>query len=574
MTVTPQGEYTTEITLTFTAAFAPSCFIDFGNGEAKAIQVTDYNEEFTISYKHNASGLYDINTICMTDDGADEAAVIDTYVGDFIEGFVLYNSPGDLVPVFAPVTQDVNVTLWFDNGTDVVLTVTLLHNNVTVQLPQAIAQNEHHIQFAPGNFTENGIYSAMVSAENPLSGKIEFPVTIAIQQEIIVSELLINKGTNYVEVETPFEIDVTLTSGEDVTITISVFDESNTTIGIQAYHCEGIINDHKAIYMLNLTGTYFISVAISNMVSVHTATFKVVSEYAVNGLDMTITNAVSLHQDRVEFLIVTSHSIKAPVGLVTCQVDFGDGNNFTLQENVMSDEYTIGMQADHKYSAGFYRSVIICTNEIPTSQTFNEDLRIENPVDHIHLENNTDYIPLSVGVIVTAKLDDPSDLPLYMIGCIFDFDDGEEVIDVLGNITDLSNIEQMYRYRLPGQYTITVNCSAQLTNKVMNIPVEAYWDCWTTRPSEPGFFDLQYQSDTTPLVFYAHKVLEVRHFLIHVRFLYLLCILVLEASNDVLLMDGAIVIQELMLIDLLPLLTIFSPMQGRIQDFWKGGSDV
>ena len=521
MTVTPQGESTTEITLTFTAAFAPSCFIDFGNGEAKAIEVTEYNDGLTISYKHNASGLYDINTICMTDDGADEATVIDTYVGDFIEGFVLYNSPGDLVPVIAPVTRDVNITLWFDNGTDVVLTVTLLHNNVTVQLPQAIAQNEHHIQFAPGNFTVNGIYSAMVSAENPLSGKIEFPITIAIQQEIIVSELLINKGTNYVEVETPFEIDVTLTSGEDVTITISVFDESNTTIGIQAYHCEGIISDHKAISMLNLTGTYFISVAISNMVSVHTATFKVVSEYAVNGLDMTITNAVSLHQDKVEFLIVTSHSIKAPLGLVTCQVDFGDGNNFTLQESVMSDEYTIGMNADHKYSAGFYKSVVICTNEIPTSQTFNEDLRIENPVDHIHLENSTDYIPLSVGVIVTAKLDDPSDLPLYWIDCTFDFGDGENIIGVIGNITDSSNIEQMYRYRLPGQYTITVTCSAQLTNKVMSISVEAYWDCWTTRPSEPGFFDQQYQSDTTPVVFYAHKVLEVRHFLITVCFVAL-----------------------------------------------------
>ena len=513
MTVTSTGEHKAEIALTFTTDSEPSCLLEFGAADTKTVTVTDYSVSTIVPIAFVSPGYYDFIAICLTEDAIDETEVINTYVGNFIEGFILYNTTANVVPVSAPLSADVDMDLRIDNGTDVVITARLLHNNATTEIRNASIGTGNLLQFAQGNFSDKGIYSAIVSADNPLSGKIEFPITIAIQYAVVVSELLINSGTNHVEVSLPFDIDLTLTSGEDMVITYEIFNASNITTDILAFNCDGIVNvnEIKTTYQFNSTGTFFIRAAISNMVSVYTDTFLVVSQYAVNNLELNIANVVSLFSTVVSFTISPLEIANVPAGIIECSIDFGDDTGNT-SISLNGKDYTGSANATHDFVAGFYLAVIICQNEIPTSQRLEANLRIENPVANIHLENSTDYIPLSVGVTVKVVLDDPAaNLPLYLITCTYDFGDGADPVPVIGNVTASSTIEHLYtNYFLPGIYTITVNCSAYLTHQVLSIAVETYWDCWKTPSRNPGFFDLQFQSEQTPMVFFAHEDKEVR----------------------------------------------------------------
>ena len=509
MTTTPLGENTTEITLSFDADSEPTCLLDYGGDEAYSTNIVDYQSDTTLQYTHESYGFYNFHAFCLTDETTDEKGALDTYVGEFVTGLNVYNAEDGVVKVFAPLSGDVDVDLRVDNGTNVRLTATLLHNNEMVEINDAAGGTENVMTFAQGNFGGNGIYSVQVSAENPITTKVESIVSIAIQEEIIVTDIIINGGTNYVEVFKPFDIEVTLTSGEDITIAYDLVNESGDTVDVLMFVCNGTLRTHSHMHMINSTGTFNFSVSISNMVSVHSETILVVSEYAVNGMTLTTISPISLYSTIVTVFLAAPPTTSMPVGMVICTIDYGDTNSenvtFNLQENFIGGG--IMDSRGHDYVAGFYKLIVTCKNEIPTEQIFEKDMRIENPVEHIHLETDTNLVKLSVGVTLTVKLDTPSDLPLYLINCEFSADDTAPAVNVLGNVTSDSNISYLYKFQSPGNYTITVTCSANLTNHEMNVDVHAYWDCWQNN----AFFDAALKSDVTPTVFYSHEHLKVSH---------------------------------------------------------------
>ena len=517
MTTTPLGDHTTEFTLTFvSAAELPMCLLDYGDDNVESFIVSDASVDTVVTYTHTTNNFYDINVYCMTSDVAVEDAAPDTYVGDFVTGFVVYNAQENIIPVFAPLSSDVDVDLRIDNGTDVTLTATLMQSVQVVETSNVSVGTENILTFSQSYFPINGLYTLNASAVNPITGPMERYVMIAIQEQIIVTSVAFG-GTNYVQVETPFDIDLTLSSGEDATLTYDIYDDTNVTVVEHlAFVCDGVVREHKHTYQINVTGTFYVRASVSNMVSSHTEMITVISQNAVSAsiFQLSASKSLALAPAFVSFSITSTPSLYdiVPAGLVSCVLEFGNGMDHTMGADLTTAPLMpISDLQNLMLNAGFYIPTLTCSNEIPTEFEIVETMiRIENEVANIQLDYSTDNIPLSVGMDLKVVLINVSDPPLYLITCSFDFGDGNSPIGVTGNVTSNETIDIHYDYTRPWAFTITVYCAGTVpdNNLELTLDVEAYWDCWKSLL----FFE-SFKTTELPMTFFGHEELKVSFFL-------------------------------------------------------------
>ena len=522
MTTTPLGKHTTEFTLTFvSAAESPLCLLDYGDDNVESFIVSDASVDTVVTYTHTTNNFYDINVYCMSSDVAVEDAAPDTYVGDFVMGFVVYNAQENIIPVFAPLSGDVDVDLRIDNGTDVTLTATLMQSVQVVETSNVSVGTDNILTFSQSNFPINGLYTLNASAVNPITGPLERYVMIAVQEQIIVTSVAFG-GTNYVLVENAFDIDLTLSSGEDTTVTYDIYDDTNVTVVEHlAFVCDGVVREHKHTYQINVTGTFYVRASVSNMVSAHTEMITVISQNAVNSsiFQLSASNSLALAPAIVQYSIVSTASFYDifPAGTVSCVLEFGNGMNHTIGADLTTaPPMPISDLQNLILDAGFYIPILTCSNEIPTEFKIVETMiRIENRVADIQLNYSTDNIPLSVGIDLQVMLINVNDPPLYLIACNFDFGDGNSPIGVTGNVTSSETIDMHYDYTRPGPYTINVHCAGEVSDNYLELTldVEAYWDCWKSLI----FFE-SFKTTDLPMAFFGHEELKVSFFLSFVSF--------------------------------------------------------
>lgn len=420
-----------EIKVSNDQTFNVTCMVD-GDEDELISQAVVPSDPYPVEKSFNKSGYYDIYIACFGPTEIYTANVNGFYVGNSLSGIDIQNGSQSIaVPVFHPLTEDLQFIIFFANGSDVDINITLLHNKNSFQLN--ISQNgSHTITIPKDEFPGSGLYLTEVTLTNPLSKVVNHTV-IAIQQPIVFTGLSFpgyTEPVNYIMTGLQFSVQLSLSAGENVTFSMTIEDTAaNNTTSFMMDYCIGTVSTHTISYTFTANGTYTITVTMSNYVSSHSESRSVISIYEVNDFNLAIANKFSLSTSDVVFTITRTSTAKRDMGTVNCLFDFGDGQNQTVfMLNASSS--VLPKAVAHRYIASWYTATVKCRNQLPetigsttkTTMTFPNQVVVENPVNPnlqwTHNISNVSYHPASVPVNIVVTLKSGA-LPLANLTCKF-----------------------------------------------------------------------------------------------------------------------------------------------------------
>lgn len=242
-----------EITLNYIGPSEVTCLLEgSGDDELIILKVPQANPP-PIQKSFLVAGYYDIYLSCYGPEDMDTTNILDFYVGDEIAGIQFPNASSELiVPVKAPLSSDVILEVYFENGTHVQINVTLLHSGEIV-LKNDTTNGSNFVSLPYESFGV-GMYTAEVRLSNPLSTEdIVKHVLLVVQAEVNVTEATIvdhkisADDITYVMTEKPLNITTSLATGQDVTFTLTILDKDDNILDLIGDTCVGEIPFHSML---------------------------------------------------------------------------------------------------------------------------------------------------------------------------------------------------------------------------------------------------------------------------------------------------------------------------------------
>ncbi|XP_045214928.2 uncharacterized protein LOC123565009 [Mercenaria mercenaria] len=515
-----------------------TCLIDSSlrsGGDEEEVDIIEISESDPSPLETNVriNGYYNLYILVVDDDEFDTETQTDYYLGDAITAIdISNNANGFIIPVISPVTADVNYAVYFLTGTDVNITFTLLNSSWTFQEP-FVSNETQTILINRSNFPTSGLYTLVVNLTSPLhtSGIVKYSV-LAVQEPLDVTSVSLQGYSTdidpiHVMVGQEFQVAVQLLAGDSLTFTLTV-EQDNTTIDLTGNHCTGKITSNELNYTFTSTGSYNLTVDISNYVSNYTETIAVEVIYEVNYLtvDVTPIPVVLLSTETVTYTVTVADTANLPMGNVTCNVESDNGHTTGSMEFDMSasDYASLSKTTDiveARYVEGWYEITVNCSNQLPyevnsikTYYSFKQLVKVVNPIVALMLIHDSPdpfHHGFSKPITFTVHLTTPAtDLPNANLTCEFNTDSSGvgDIKSVTGDVTSSSNITYTKTFNGGKNYTVSVNCSNLMDDEVLTLTdtFRIYFDCWGAEQ----YFSNIYQTHTGALVAKTNEAKQIK----------------------------------------------------------------
>ncbi|KAK3583583.1 hypothetical protein CHS0354_039401 [Potamilus streckersoni] len=497
------------------------CINDLGDGIATLNNLSDTSSPWIYKYQYMVPNFYDVYITCHSDQilTTDNKTL---YFGDAIEGMDITNGTNSSLVAFFYPAENFTLDLYVEKGSNLTFNVSYINTFEG-------KNGSNFVSFNSSLLPNLGLYQINVTVSNPISNASDF-VVMALQEPIQDLKFTNCCTCSYVKVNVNFTLDFTLGFGSDVSFIINQTNAFNITQKMFTHHCSDIVRNSSISYPTQETGIYNFEIEISNYINTFNPIkqfIQIIAVNSVNNISFTIENPIHFYNETMRYALAVDWSALVPMGPISCNVTFGNGNftitSFNLDVTNLTD-VAIGenssslasIQKSFTYGlAGFYKSIANCFIDptlVNCSSSGNFDKNyiiiksviVVNPVKNIHLLNESNYIPLSTGLaVISVVLDSENDLPLANITCIFNFG-GETNKSMVGTVDAVSNITAEHKFLTYGNFNIIVICFNNLSSMEMNLTVEVYMDCFVT-----PFFDEPFKNIQTPVWTYVTDSLEV-----------------------------------------------------------------
>lgn len=428
-----------------------------------------------------AHGYYDVHLVCLTDsDYFSNYEYI--YVGANISGLEIYNTYKiKPIQLHKPLTKDVAVEVGFEAGTDVNLTAFLVNTSHDPTNLTSVENGTFQFNFSKSLFVQSGIYVIRIEAKNPLSDSERFQV-LAVEEPVNVGSIPFPRRPAYVMTNLSFDISPVFLAGENLIMTTTVRDYNLSNV-VDVVGCCFYTSSTTcaASESLEKAGMYHITTYLSNYVSHQELVYIKNAIYEVNAFTAMVSSNVTLSSEEVKYYISVGETNKYPMGLVRCEVDFGDGSSesftFDISTTIPQEVKSIA----HLYEAGWYTAVLNCSNQLPfqigsnvtTGEIFTFNLIVENPLANlelIHDSPNANYHPWSKPITIEIKLSDrETNLTSDNLTCIFAY--GTVIVEETGavsNTTHITHKVDLTKSEIKDkEFILTVNCSSILQSQIL-----------------------------------------------------------------------------------------------------------
>ncbi|KAK3090003.1 hypothetical protein FSP39_008408 [Pinctada imbricata] len=448
-----------------------------------------------VTYDYTMSGYKTVHLYCIYDDNwyYDKQTV---YVGEEITAVKVGDANDN---TFIPMTSSADIFVSYENGSDVTLEIESNTTGVSL-LRENMTSTNHTFTITASDFGNSyGQFALRFSLSNILN-TVEKWVVILYEEEI--SGFTFTGATvPIVHVGDNIPLSFTLTSGTDVVITIDI-----GTISL-IEKCDGELRSHSLPYTANETGTYPVTITLSNFVSMFNHSFDITVQYPVNNITITRTE-VMMVGDSNPMTFVMDAIAMIPMGAINAKLSILE--NYTQTSQTQDYDLTTlnpgGNQpenVDSYYTApGYYLVHAMIYSEIHNiNYTWLKIVEHELDLDIVAMLS----VPLSkaeqeIGVTIV----DPAKSPLYKLNCSFDID-GDVVNHTFDSVAHGSNATITYFYPGDGNKTLTVTCQNNLRTWQSSVYVDVYTDCFESTQ----LFDSVYKTANTPLKVYVTDVTQI-----------------------------------------------------------------
>ncbi|KAK3599286.1 hypothetical protein CHS0354_028642 [Potamilus streckersoni] len=472
---------------------------------------------------HNLSdaGYRNISVFCFANISAAESYEQVVYVGINITNVDVTGGTGySILPVQSP-SSDTPFLVNIGQGTNLTIYISV---NGGPNISMAGVNGSNVVTIPSNQLSTLGYYLLDIIITNPF-GSVKVQEILAVQQAITGMQIVSGYvgPMMYLEVNKNFTLSLAFQTGSDINITLTIVDiNANVTTLFDANHCPGICLKTNVSYTFNDARQYTVTIGASNYINMGSPNrsdalaLRVV--YSINNIATSINNTLIYYTAPLIYTIAIGDIALVPMGIITCNVVFGDDNSattvFDLNVFDLSNITVDGISGSsklvsktHQYTQGNYYTIRSnCSNSFSALDTQELLVTVENPVNgFVKLVNSSNSIPFTNPLIeLTVAPTSLTDPPIYNLGCQIDFGEGDPVT-VLGNVTSTSVIKANFSYSKFKVYNIKANCSNHFDAALMEIAVEVYWNCFKTFT----FFDEAFKSSLTPLWTYVTDPFKV-----------------------------------------------------------------
>ena len=458
-----------------------------------------YDQPGCVTYDYTQAGYKTIHLYCVFNNNwfYDNKTI---YVGEGVSGVNVGDAIGN---TFIPMDSTADLFISYENGSDVSVSI-VINSTGTTLLAQNMTDKNMTISLDGANFGNvYGQYAVQVTLSNMVNS-VERWVIIA-YEEAIDGFAFTGSLAPIVHIDDQLDIRFTLTKGTDVAVVMEI--GSLTLIE----KCTGELRTYSMMYNVNETGTYNLTITLSNFVSVHTHPLVITAQYPVHNITIARTELMlvgdthpmtfnmestaqtpmgTLNADIVVFHKFTQSRQNNTISLATL-VTAGPGGN--QQENVDS-YYT---------SPGYYDVNVTVYSEISREEYY--WLKI---VEHDVTLDITALlsVPISKSTQdIGVTINNPANSPLYKLTCSFDID-GRIQNNTFETVNYGDNATISYTYDGDGNKTLTITCSNNQKTWTDTVHVEVFTDCFESTQ----FFDPVYKTSSSALKVYVTDVTQVR----------------------------------------------------------------
>ena len=466
-----------------------TCLVDHGVGTGQMWMEPDGTSPSCVSYAYAQSGYQTIHLYCSVDNIFFYQNKT-LYVGDRIDQVTVGDEHGNsLLPL--AISTNTSIYVAYVNGSDVNVEIYSNTTDLVLSNTNVTSANSTHVITSADFNNQLGQHAVRVTLQNPISIVTRWLV-IALE-EMITGFVFTGYIQPIMHVDDEVHLNFSLVTGSDVSIVTEI-----SSVGI-VQKCEGALRTHSIQYTLNETGTYTISMSISNFVSSYNWSYTITAQYPVH--NFTIQQQKNVMKGTTDVWTITLPAdSQAPMGTLFAVIE---------EDGVQTDNASITATSSQTYSktypnAGYINVTVTIQSEI-SHMVFSWIQVVEN-------ELNLELLYLSSVPISQSeqefglRITNPATSPLYKLNCTLDIDGTFADFPIAETFSDGSNQTYPYRYMGIGNKTVTVNCSNTLREWSVTKIVEVWTDCFASA----NFFSVDFKSLNTPMSVYITHIVQVR----------------------------------------------------------------